>query len=377
MNVAPEPPSFLWVHRGRGFRGWGHASAIGVGSGPDRFRVASEEALGVLSEHPEGARAVGCFTFDPAPAGSVLFVPQRIEKVDTPVHTSAPGATKVRYAGAAITEIDWLESVAEATRRIGRGDLEKVVLSRAVEVWSEVPLDLGSLAYRLAVRFPDCYTFLCDGLVGSSPELLVRRSGEWVESLVLAGSAPRSGDETEDELLGRSLMSSAKDDREHEISVRSVVEALGESCTDLEVGERTLLRLANVQHVATRIRGRLSRPATALELAGVLHPTAAVGGAPREAALRSIHELESYDRGRYAGPVGWMDGTGDGEWAIALRCGQFDGSRGRLFAGAGIVDGSVPERELEETRVKLRAMQAALEEPGESRPASVREEARW
>ncbi|MGI8940320.1 MAG: isochorismate synthase, partial [Actinomycetota bacterium] len=212
-------------------------------------------------------------------------------------------------------------------------------------------------------RFPECFSFAVDGLVGATPELLVRVMGRQLESLVLAGSIRRGRDDEEDERLGALMLESAKDGREHEISVRDVSEIVATLCDDVAIGDAWLLKLANVQHIATTVRGTLAAPLTSLEVAGRLHPTAAICGRPRDDALAMIRRLEGMDRARYGGPVGWVDARGNGEWGIALRCAEVDGGNARLFAGAGIVAGSTPEGELDETRIKLLAMQSALSEP--------------
>jgi menaquinone-specific isochorismate synthase len=227
-------------------------------------------------------------------------------------------------------------------------------------VWARAPLDRRLLAARLSKRFPECYTFIFRTLVGATPELLVRRTGRSVESLVLAGSARRGRDEAEDEEVGAALLSSEKDVGEHRFSVESVTDVLDGVCDELSSEGPFLLKLANVQHIATRVTGNRRGDHSALEIAGLLHPTAAVCGAPRAAAMDAIRRLEKMDRGRYSGPVGWVDANGDGEFGIALRCADVDGTRARLFAGNGIVADSRPEAELEETRLKLRAMQDAL-----------------
>jgi menaquinone-specific isochorismate synthase len=267
----------------------------------------------------------------------------------------------VRYAGASAAEIAWLDAVDRAVRRIRAGDVEKVVLARDRLVYSDEPFDLGALVTRLRERFPDCYTFRVAGLVGASPELLIRRSGDRLGSLVLAGTARRGAGDADDQRIGDDLLASAKDLAEHRPAVASVRATLEPLTARLDVEDTPhLLRLANVQHLATSVTGTLLSPVDALALAERLHPTAAVGGTPTARALELIAELETIDRGRYAGPVGWVDAAGDGELAIALRCAQIDGARGRLFAGAGIVGDSLPESELEETRLKLRAMQSAF-----------------
>jgi isochorismate synthase len=198
--------------------------------------------------------------------------------------------------------------------------------------------------------------------VGASPELLVSRRGTEVRSNPLAGSAPRSGDAAEDRANAEALVASSKDREEHEIVVDAVAETLGPFCDELTWDPEPILReTPNVWHLSTRFRGVLRAPApSALELVAELHPTPAVAGSPRDAALDAIAELEPFDRGRYAGPVGWVDASGDGEWAIALRCAELRGDRAVLYAGAGIVADSDPAKELDETERKFRAFLDAL-----------------
>jgi menaquinone-specific isochorismate synthase len=256
---------------------------------------------------------------------------------------------------------EWMAAVASARTSILEGELLKVVLARDVLVDQPEPFSHRAVARRLAERYPQCWTFVAGGMVGASPELLVRREGPTLQSLTLAGSAPRGGVAEADRALGASLLRSHKDRWEHELAVRFVRETLSRCCSELWVDpEPFLLRLANVQHLATNVHGLLAEPLPAVELAGRLHPGAAVCGTPTRAALAVIDRLEGMDRGHYAAPVGWMDGSGDGEWAIALRCAEVSGTRARLFAGAGIVAESDPASELEETRLKLRPVLSAL-----------------
>ncbi|MDQ3952160.1 MAG: isochorismate synthase [Actinomycetota bacterium] len=371
----------VWLNGGDGIVAAGEAARIEVGSGDDRFARAAarlREVFAAMDVEP-GARALafGSFAFDPTSSDSVLVVPAVVwtrrggrawitttgdTEPSSLLRPRAPAAAgRVRYGGSTISEVAWLESVAAAVDAIRGGEADKTVLARDVLVWSEEPFDVPLLLTRLAARFPGCFTFSCNGLVGATPELLVARSGDLVRSVVLAGTVARGADAAGDERLARGLMTSEKDLAEHAFAVDSVAEPLREVCSDLTVEGPGLLRLANAQHLSTRVEGRLATDATALDLAGLLHPTAAVCGTPRAEALELIRRLEGMDRGRYSGPVGWVDSAGDGEWGIALRCGQFDGARGRLFAGNGIVAASEPEDELEETRVKLRAMMSALE----------------
>lgn len=363
--VFPAATSFLWAHGGRALAGRGERVRVDPGTGPGRFERAARAAARALEEHPAARVAFGHFTFDERDGGSVVVVPEETVDVayDASAPVDAPGDDRIRYAGSSVPEVAWLEAVDAAVARVGRGEVGKVVLARDMHVWSKVDFDVRVLAQRLARRFPECYTFVFDGWVGASPELLVRRRGDEVESLVLAGSAARGADEGRDAALGDALLASAKDVDEHRFGVESVRAALAPLCARLDVEPApSLLRLANVQHLATRVRGELALPLGALELAGALHPTAAVCGSPTSAALDAIAALEDMDRERYAGPVGWVDARGDGELAIALRCARVSGGRARLFAGAGVVAGSRPEAELEETRLKFRAMLSALEE---------------
>lgn len=392
-DLVPTDGAALWLRRGEGHAGWGAALHVALGTGPERFERAAatlaEVADAALVDDPVGVPGGGLvgfasFTFDERTTGSVLHVPRRIvgrrdgrtwlTRIDGPDLTDdvpGPAGTshvdplrdRVRFAGSSMPEVHWLEAVATATKRIEAGELDKVVLARDHAVWSKEPFDPVWLATRLARRFPDCFTFLVDDLIGATPELLVRRAGRDVTSLALAGTTARGTTPDDDRDLGAALLSSDKDRREHDFAARSVVDALRGTCTDLTGSDEPfLLRLDNVQHLATEVTGHLADPATSvLELAGRLHPTAAVGGTPRDVAVRMIRELEGMDRGRYAGPVGWATADGDGEFGIALRCAELSGARARLFAGAGIVAGSLPEDELEETRVKLRAMQGALD----------------
>jgi menaquinone-specific isochorismate synthase len=266
-----------------------------------------------------------------------------------------------RYAGSTLDDTGWLEAVAEAIVRIRTGELDKIVLARDLHLWSRAPFPIDRVLSGLAARFPSCYAFRDDDLIGASPELLLRRTGRTVASRVLAGTAPRGADPAEDSALGAALLASAKDRWEHDLAARSAAEVLAPRCSTFRVpDEPSLVQLDNVQHLGSDLTGELDDDLHILDLLDVLHPTAAVAGTPRDAALARIPELELMARGRYAGPVGWCTPAGDGEFAIALRCAEIDGTRARLFAGAGVVADSLPEAELRETWLKLRAMTDAL-----------------
>jgi menaquinone-specific isochorismate synthase len=379
-----------WVRADEGLVGWGTAARLDPGPGPARFATA-DAALRDLSAEVDdavglpgtGLVSFGSFAFDDQVAGSVVAVPRVVvgrregttwlTTIDPRGAAAAPGPAagapvaprrdRPRFAGSSKPDLHWLEAVAFAVERIRAGDLEKVVLARDHAVWSREPFDPVDLATRLTARFPRCHTFVVDGLVGATPELLLSRRRERVVSRVLAGTTGRSEDEAEDAALGAALLASDKDRREHVFAADSVREVLAPWCDELTHDPAPrLLRLDNVQHLATTFEGRLHGARSALEVVAALHPTAAVGGTPRADAVTMIRDLEGMDRGRYAAPVGWTDPAGDGEWGIALRCAEIAGARARLFAGVGVVAESLPEAELEETRLKLRAMQAALGE---------------
>ncbi len=251
---------------------------------------------------------------------------------------------------------------------IEAGEVSKVVLARDLVGSVPVGSDLRRLVRALASGYPDCWTYAVDGIIGASPETLITVSGGTVTARVLAGTASRGADADADTAASLALATSAKDQDEHHYAVQSVVNSLRPHTSALAASEQPFtLKLPNVFHLATDVEGELSDGASALDLVAVLHPTAAVAGTPTDAALAVIRRLEPLDRGRYAGPVGWVDANGDGEWAIALRCAQFDlhGDATdeislRAHAGAGIVTGSDPEAELLETRVKFRPIVDAL-----------------
>ena len=267
----------------------------------------------------------------------------------------------LRFADGAMSGAQWGGQVSEAVRRIATSELEKVVLALALVANADEPVDVRWPLLRLAALYPSCWTYSVEGLVGATPELLVRRERGLVTSRVLAGTIRRTGDDEHDLALAAALARSSKDLEEHEYAVRSVADALASHCTSVNVPEAPfVLHLPNVMHLATDVAGVMDDDTSVLGLAAALHPTAAVGGTPTGSALAAIAELEQMDRGRYAGPVGWVDAQGDGELGIALRCAQIDGSRLRLFAGCGIVAGSDPVDELAEAQAKLVPVRDAL-----------------
>lgn len=258
-------------------------------------------------------------------------------------------------------EAGFLSSVTHAVERINAGVVEKVVLSR--DLIGEVPsdTDLRIPLRRMAESYPDCWTFSVDGLFGSSPETLISVHGTKLSARVLAGTARRGIDSRTDLDNAAQLASSQKDLDEHGYATRSVVNALTSFTSSLTVSESPFtLKLPNLWHLATDIAGTLSSGSTSLDLVNALHPTAAVAGTPTAAAGDVIDELEPFDRGRYAGPVGWVGADGDGEWAIALRCAQVTENTIRAYAGGGIVSDSIPETEFIETEMKFRPVIDAL-----------------
>ena len=256
--------------------------------------------------------------------------------------------------------------VADAVVRINAGDLEKVVLARDLVATADEPLDVRWPLDRLTKGYPTCWTFHVDGIFGATPELLVRRERGLVTSRVLAGTIRRTGDDARDLTLAATLARSSKDLEEHEYAVRSVADSLDPHCSSMNVPEAPfVLHLPNVMHLATDVAGVVHDAATvsSLQLAAALHPSAAVGGTPTDRARRLITEVEHMDRGRYAGPVGWLDASGDGEWGIALRSAELRGDTVRLFAGCGIVADSDPEAELAESQAKFVPVRDALAGP--------------
>jgi menaquinone-specific isochorismate synthase len=397
LALLPRISPLAWVRRGAGLVGWGHALRLRF-AGPDRFadaerawqdllrRTVIRDEVGLPGSGPV---AFGSFAFSPrSPAGGVLVVPKVVVghrggqwwlttisngSVGPPAELPEPEPVtahgRVTFTDGARTAPEWEGVVAQAIRRIVAGEVDKVVLARDLTVRTQRPVDVRWLLVRLAERYPGTWTFSVEGLVGATPEMLVRRDKGMVTSRVLAGTIRRSGDDARDLALAASLARSSKDLEEHEYAVRSVADVLASRCTSMNVpASPFVLHLANVMHLATDVTGVLCDDTTSLGLAAALHPSAAVCGTPTAAAAAMIDEIEGMDRDRYAGPVGWMDADGDGEWSIALRCARLDDedhTRLRLFAGCGIVAGSDPEAELAESTAKLVPMRDALACDGE------------
>jgi menaquinone-specific isochorismate synthase len=290
---------------------------------------------------------------------------RRLEGVDTSPTSGRPGIATTRQTPSRAT---WRDQVRAAIESIDRGDLQKVVLAQSLlaELASERSV-AGALAH-LGESYPDCYRFMlepaADGeetFFGATPEQLVSLRGRTVRTDALAGSTGRGETPAEDEWLGEELLDSEKDNHEHDLVVDAIRDQLAPFAHGITTGERQLRRLATVQHLQTPITAELDRDEHVLSLVEALHPTPAVGGLPPDAALRTIRETEAFDRGWYAAPVGWFDAAGNGTFAVAIRSALTDGQRARLFAGAGIVADSDPDREWDEVQLKYRPMLDELE----------------
>jgi menaquinone-specific isochorismate synthase len=382
LDLVPADDLVTWLRREEGLVGWGVAARIRT-RGLTRFSDADKwwtetcaraAIQDEVNEPGTGLVCFGTFGFADDPGESVLVIPRVVigrrrgrtwltlvgdATYDLPSHGTAgpPEAPEgVAFTDGALDGERWMAVVADAVRRINRGALEKVVLARDLIATAAAPIDIRWPLARLASTYPTCWTFHVDGMFGATPEMLVRRERGLVTSRVLAGTIRRTGDDERDLALAATLARSSKDLEEHEYAVRSVADALEPHCSSMNVPEAPfVLHLPNVMHLATDVAGVVHDATTvsSLQLAASLHPSAAVGGTPTLEAVRLIDEIEGMDRGRYAGPVGWMDTNGDGEWAIALRSAEVAGSTVRLFAGCGIVADSDPEAELAEAQAKF------------------------
>lgn len=412
VDLLPDTRPLAWVRRGDGIVGWGESLRLEAW-GPGRFadaEAAWQDVLGSAVVHDDvslpgsGLVAFGSFAFDDAsgttgdarPGGTIVVprvvvgrrggtswvtsitqgdaLPDDVTSVLDPAHrTPVVGPGAVTTVDGSLSAEDWTAVVAEGVERIRRGELEKVVLARDVLATAEHPVDARWLLRRLTTAYDACWTFSVDGMVGATPELLVRSEKGLVTSRVLAGTIRRSGGaEADDDSLLRAahLARSSKDLEEHEFAVASVADALAPFCSSMNVPDAPfVLHLPNVLHLASDVTGVLrsgtaDEPApTSLALAAALHPSAAVCGTPTFAARDVIREIEGMDRARYAAPVGWFGADGDGEWGIALRSAELssqDPHHVRLFAGCGIVAASDPGAELAESEAKLEPMRYAL-----------------
>ncbi|CAB4584811.1 unannotated protein [freshwater metagenome] len=390
-SIATEfDVSTTWIRGGEGLVGFGVYKKFEV-SGEDRFKEAHKWWQQILAEFTiqNNVHGIGTgpilftsFAFDPKDT-SELIIPKiiigqrngkswitwigdqkqpEIKKIEI-----SPQSGEITWANGTVEEEKWRNQVSKAIDAIKSGRLEKVVLARDLKANSTTKIDLNNLLQKLEIEYPSTWVFLVDGLVGATPELLVRLNKSLITSRVLAGTIQKTGNEDRDLALAASLAKSSKDLEEHEYAVKSVADSLAPFCSSTNVPESPfVLHLSNVMHLATDVTGVLNdsaKQADIFTLIENLHPTAAVCGTPTNVAKKLISELETMNRSRYAGPVGWIDAQGDGEIAIALRCGELsdDYKSIRIFAGCGIVAGSDPITEYAESQAKLMPMRTALE----------------
>jgi len=384
-----SPLSTSWIRGGDGLIGFGKYKSIRV-SGPKRFAEASQWWRNEISQfdihnnvHGSGTGPILFTSFSFLDAEeSELVIPEIIigrragkswitwiggdRQPQLTSRVLAKQKLDLTWSIGSVSEAEWKERVSQAVVRIKNGELEKVVLARDLNVSSTKAIDAQTLIQRLEAEYPTTWVFLVENLLGATPELLVRLSKSLVTSRVLAGTIRKTGDEAKDLTLAATLAKSSKDLEEHEYAVRSVADALAPYCSSTNVPEAPfVLHLSNVMHLATDVTGVVNDSANPVDMFTVikaLHPSAAVCGTPTDSAREVIGQIEGMNRGRYAGPVGWIDARGDGEVGIALRCGELSGDAQsiRLFAGCGIVAGSNAEEELAESQAKLLPMRTAL-----------------
>ncbi|CAB5044526.1 unannotated protein [freshwater metagenome] len=387
LDLLPDSNPVAWLRAGEGLVGWGSFATTTV-SGPQRFADARKWWLKQLesfaitnSVHGNGTGPVlfASFSFS-SDEESILIIPQVIvgKKGDKSwitwigsspqpdLNVSAPDLihNSITWDSDDHADDAWKSRVSTAVDRIQSGKLDKVVLARDFTGHSDKDIEPRTILKKLAAEYPSTWNFSVAGLVGATPELLLRLSRKMVTSRVLAGTISKTGNDERDLALAASLARSSKDLEEHLYAVKSVADALEPFCTSTNVPDAPyVLHLANVMHLATDVTGAIAEKLAhvdAFTILEQLHPSAAVCGTPRELAGQLITEIESMSRGRYAGPVGWIDAAGDGELGIALRCGQINGDSIRIFAGCGIVAGSDPDKELAESVAKLVPMRSAL-----------------
>lgn len=389
IQHLPKMP-LAFIRGGHGLVGWGEALRLEA-SGPNRMQELAakwREVAESATEHNPlgfsgtGLVAFGSFAFSESSAAkSVLIVPEVIlgsrdgrvwltqvtggkssgEPLDFWSQSGDYGSATVSLSSGSQSAAGFTDSVKLAQQKISSGEISKVVLARDLVGEVETDFDLRAVLSRLAHRYETCWVYNVDGTFGASPELLVRVSHGQVSARVLAGTAGRGTDPGVDHAISNALAASTKNLAEHAFAVDSLVTSLKPFCSQVDADSTPFsLALPNVWHLASDVHGVLRENASALDLAAALHPTAAVAGTPRDQALKLIDELEPFDRGRYAGPVGWIGANGDGEWAIALRGGQISGTKITAFAGCGIVADSEPEAELAETELKFQPIRNAL-----------------
>jgi menaquinone-specific isochorismate synthase len=413
IALGSRPDGVLWANEQLGLAGAGVALRL---DHPEDGAAVAEALAAIKSDDPVGRPGTGPVAFGSLPfrpdGTGHLVVPRRIigrsdgqwweteVRIRSGAEASWPAADAGGVPGGAATSVgatnlgatsdgdpaapwlapdefdlrpsmshaEWKQTVAQAVDTIRGGQLTKVVLARRVDVVANRPFVVAEVLSRLTALYPACMVFHVEGFIGASPELLVRREGDRFASHPLAGTVARSGDRAADDALIAGLMASPKERWEHRIVIDQLGAALAPWCEHLDVpGTPSVLGLRNVSHLATLITGRLAERAgglpTALDLVRAICPTAAVGWPPTDRALAYIDGVEGFDRGPYAGPVGWVDARGDGAWALGIRSARIDGQRASMYAGVGVVGDSDPVAELAETQLKLQALLAALVRP--------------
>lgn len=394
IEHLPENP-LAYIRGGEGLVGWGEALRLEA-TGPNRIQdlaakwreLAAEAIVDDQVQLPgTGLVAFGSIAFaDSSATSSVLIVPKillgvrdgrtwltKIEIADDHVVDSSASAkfwesvdtyrasAPISLSGGTQSAEAFKTSVEKAVSAIAAGQLKKVVLARDLVGATPAGFDIRGSLKKLASRFPTCWIYSVDGLFGASPELLVRVAHGQVSARVLAGTAGRGTDPEVDKAISTALAASTKNTTEHAFAVDSLVQTLQPFCEHVDADPKPFsLALPNLWHLASDVHGVLRDEASVLDLAAALHPTAAVAGTPRSEAQALLAELEGFDRGGYAGPVGWIGADGDGEWAIALRGAKVEGDIIRAFAGCGIVAGSEPDAELAETELKFSPIREAL-----------------
>ena len=388
LELFPDAQPVSWVRGGDGLVGWGVHAKTTV-RGPNRFREARQwwhahlEKFAITdSVHANGTGPIlfTSFSFSDE-EDSVLVIPKIVigmragkswitwigEGGQPPIDVSDAVPSQLQYSwhDGTLSAPQWQRQVATAIDLIKSGKIQKVVLARDLTATTDSTIDARPILRALAAEYPSTWIFAVEGLIGATPELLLRLNKGMVTSRVLAGTISRTGDDEKDLALAASLARSSKDLEEHDFAVRSVAESLLPFCTSTNVPDSPfVLHLANVMHLATDVTGALSDSPNRIDVFAILeklHPSAAVCGTPTDLAAKVISDLEGMSRGRYAGPVGWIDARGDGELGIALRCGQITNHQIRLFAGCGIVSESNPEKEFMESQVKFLPMKSALQ----------------
>ena len=378
LNDVAGADGYLFVREGVGLAARGVAARVPLSDVP-AVLAAIDHRDEVGGVHPV---ALGCVPFEPG-APTELVIPRvtvgkaadgrrwvtTIDDADptvVPAPRPTPGAAEFTVAAAAPVE-HYLAAVTAARDAVRAGSLQKAVIAREVMVSSNAPIDVHAVLLRLRASFGSSYRYSIDGFIGASPELLVRVDGNTVESHPLAGTAPRTGDPATDARVAAELIASTKNQVEHRAVIDMVHDTLLPWCSFLDwEPEPSIVTVANVQHLGSRVEGHLSDPRpNVLELVQALSPTPALGGAPRAEALALIAAVEGFERGRYGGAVGWVDAAGNGTWAVAIRCAELSADRrtARLVAGGGIVAESEPLAELAETQAKLQAMLSAIVRP--------------